>query len=126
MTDLIRVLLVDDSATVVALFRAALEMDGRFEVVGEAGDGLEAMQIAKAEKPDIVLLVLTLPGIDGYDVIPELRDLSPDSRILVLSSRDVDEEALRAQGAHGHMSKDAPLDEAVERLVELCAGGASD
>ena len=62
------------------------EQDGRLEVVGEADDGMAGMKLALAENPDVVILDLEMPLVSGFEMIPELRDLLPDVKIVVFSS----------------------------------------
>lgn len=81
----IRVLIVDDVAELRAVFRIMLEADGRFEVVGEAADGHEAIELAGRLRPDVVTLDLAMPGLDGLRAIPMLHEAAPGLRILVLS-----------------------------------------
>lgn len=83
---LIRVLLADDVPDIRALLRLAIERDGRFEIVGEAADGLQAVALAQEMAPDLVVLDLAMPNMDGLQAIPEVRrHIGPDGRIVVLS-----------------------------------------
>lgn len=81
----IRTLVVDDVPELRAMFSMMLETDDRFEVVGEAGDGLEAIEKAGALRPDLVLLDIAMPRLDGLQAIPRIHAASPGLRILVLS-----------------------------------------
>ena len=81
----IRVLVVDDVADLRGLFKLLLETDGRFEVVGEAGDGEEAIEQAARLTPDVVVLDVAMPRMDGISAIPLIHQASPGVRILVLS-----------------------------------------
>jgi two-component system, chemotaxis family, chemotaxis protein CheY len=81
----IRVLIVDDVPELRSVFRIMLESDGRFEVVGEASDGHEAIERAGQLHPDVVTLDIAMPGLDGLRAIPLLHEASPGLRILVLS-----------------------------------------
>lgn len=83
---MIRVVLADDVPDIRALMRLAIERDGRFEIVGEAADGLEAVELARGHAPDLVILDLAMPKMDGLEAIPEVRrSIGPDGRIVVLS-----------------------------------------
>lgn len=83
---LIRVLLADDVADIRALLRLAIERDDRFEIVGEAADGVEAIEQAARLTPDLVVLDLAMPRLDGLQAIPEIRNhIGPEGRIVVLS-----------------------------------------
>ena len=104
----IRVLLVDDHVIVREGLRQVLhEVDG-FEIVGEAADGAEALAIAERERPDVVLLDITMPGESGLVVARRLRHQVPESRVLILSVHDDTEYVLESvrSGAHGYLRKD--------------------
>ena len=81
----IRVLVVDDVPDLRRIFRLVLENDGRFEVVGEAGDGEVAVQMATELRPDVIVLDVAMPKLDGIHAIPLLHKAAPGVRILVLS-----------------------------------------
>ena len=104
----IRVLIVDDHGIVREGLRQVLLADSDFAVVGEAADGVEALDIAVRERPDVILLDITMPGDSGLVVAQRLRQLVPESRVLILSVHDDAEyvlESVRA-GAHGYLRKD--------------------
>lgn len=104
----IRVLLVDDHGIVREGLRQVLLADGDFDVVGEAANGVQALDIAARVRPDVVLLDLTMPGDSGLVVAQKLRQEVPNSRVLILSVHDDAEyvlESVRA-GAHGYLRKD--------------------
>ncbi len=123
---MIRVLLADDQALVRAGFRALLDAQDGMEVVGEAGDGEEAVRLAKALLPHVVLMDIRMPGLDG---LAATRTIGADVelasvRIVILSTFDLDEyvfEALRA-GASGFLVKDTEPTELV-RAVRAVVGG---
>lgn len=103
----LRVLVVDDTPDIRLLLRLALERDTRFEVIAEAGDGLEAIEAAARLQPDLVLLDLAMPVMDGLEALPGIRSGSPDSTIVVLSgfdAREMRSEALRL-GATSYLEK---------------------
>lgn len=83
-----RVVIADDSDDVRMLLRAQLEMDGRFTVVGEANDGSVAVEIAQEQQPDLIVLDLAMPRVDGLTALPLLREAAPKARIVVLSGFD--------------------------------------
>jgi len=119
---LIRVVIADDSAGLRLLLRSTLLGDGGFEVVGEAGDGAEAVRVVVCERPDIVLLDLAMPIMDGMETIPVISRLAPETRIAVLSSFDAahsERQALKC-GADVYMSKSASGEEVVTALRRLC------
>ena len=81
----IRVLLVDDVSDLRMLFRTALERHETIEVVGEASDGIDAIEKAEQLRPDVIILDLAMPRLDGLRAIPRLHAASPGTRIMVLS-----------------------------------------
>src|SRR5271170_7411721 len=85
MAEKITVLLVDDHALVRRGFRRILEDDARIKVVGEAGDGREAIQLARELKPKVVLMDLAMPGMNGLDATRKILTTSPESSVLMLS-----------------------------------------
>lgn len=118
----IQVLLADDHALVRAGIRALLERIDRVEVVGEAGDGLQALELIKQLAPDIVLLDLTMPGLSGFEVLKETSEKFPDVNMIVLSVHDSEEYAYHAlrSGAVGYLPKSAAsteLEVAIERVA---------
>ena len=119
----IRVVLVDDTAEIRRMLRMTLEIDGRFVVVDEAGDGAAAVRIANEKQPDAVVLDLAMPVMDGLQAIPEIRKGAPEAKILVLSgfdARQMSSEAL-SRGAHGYVEKGGDLNDLASTLVSLCA-----
>jgi DNA-binding NarL/FixJ family response regulator len=122
----IRVLLVDDEPMVCAYLGAILSAAGDIEVVGEARDGAEAVETAMRRRPDVVLLDLRMPGVDGLTVIPELTSLVTPPKVVVLTTFDLDDYVLRAlrSGAVGFLLKaTAPQD--LVHLVRAAATGSS-
>ena len=120
----LRVLVVDDAADLRALLRATLELDGGFEVVGEAADGDEAIEVAGRVQPHVVVLDLVMPGADGLPAIPQLRQVAPDARIVVLSgfeAADHDAEARRL-GADLYLEKGRAVIELATVLTEVVSG----
>jgi DNA-binding NarL/FixJ family response regulator len=125
---MIRVLLADDQALVRAGFRALLDAQDDIEVVGEAADGEEAVQLARTLKPDIVLMDIRMPGMDGLQatravVADEVLD---DVRVVILTTFDLDEyvfEALRV-GASGFLVKSTEPAELVHAVRVVTAGDA--
>ncbi|MEO7965036.1 MAG: response regulator transcription factor [Gemmatimonadaceae bacterium] len=108
MTAPIRVVLVDDHDIVREGVRQVLQSDGGFDVVGEASDSVRALEVALRERPDVVLLDITLPGESGLVVLQRLRLQLPDTRVLVLSVHDDAEYVMESvrSGAHGYLRKD--------------------
>jgi DNA-binding NarL/FixJ family response regulator len=119
----IKVLIADDQALVRTGFRKILESEPDLEVVGEAGDGGEAVEAALLLRPDVVLMDIRMPRLDGLEAT---RRLAGKTRVLVLTTFDLNEyvyEALRA-GASGFLLKDAPADQLVTAIRVVAAGEA--
>jgi DNA-binding NarL/FixJ family response regulator len=122
----IRVLLADDQALVRAGFRMILEAQGDLEVVGEAGDGEQAVARAAATRPDVVLMDIRMPRLDGIAATARVLAADPSVRVLVLTTFDLDEyvyDALRA-GASGFLLKDVGRDDLVAAVRVVAAGDA--
>ena len=118
----IQVLVADDHALVRAGIRALLERIDRVHVVGEAGDGLQALELIKELGPDVVLLDLTMPGLSGFEVLKETTERFPEVNMIVLSVHDTAEYAIHAlrSGASGYLPKSAAsveLEVAIQRVM---------
>jgi DNA-binding NarL/FixJ family response regulator len=120
----VRLLIVDDHPVVRDGLSGMFARDPAFEVVGEAGDGLEAVRLARALQPDVILMDLRMPGMDGVAAITELARLQVAARVLVLTTYDTDGYVLSAieAGATGYLLKDVPRDE-LRRAVQAAADG---
>jgi DNA-binding NarL/FixJ family response regulator len=120
----VSVLVVDDHAIVrdglVGMFRA----DERFAVAGEAADGAEAVRLVLARKPDVVLMDLRMPGLDGVGAIKALADAGSTARVLVLTTFDTDSDVLPAieAGATGYLLKDVPREELFRAVLAAARG----
>lgn len=117
----IRVLVVDDVAELRGLFRMVLEADGRFEIVGEAGDGEEAIAKAHELRPDVIVLDIAMPRMNGIHAIPLLHQAAPGIRILVLSGFETDSIARQAidSCATAFLSKGVAAKKIVSTLHEV-------
>jgi DNA-binding NarL/FixJ family response regulator len=106
----IRVLIADDHPVVRDGLRGMLASEADFEVVGEATSGAEAVALTERERPDVVLMDLQMPGVDGATATAEIAARFPETRVLVLTTYDTDADILRAveAGATGYLLKDAP------------------
>jgi DNA-binding NarL/FixJ family response regulator len=124
MSDPIRVLIVDDHPVVRDGLRGIFESTAEFEVAGEAGNGAEAVTRARALQPDVVLMDLRMPDVDGVTAIKRLAELGLDTRVLVLTTYDTDSDVVPAieAGATGYLLKDAPRSELL-RAVRAAARG---
>ncbi|MGW3078013.1 MULTISPECIES: response regulator transcription factor [unclassified Kitasatospora] len=124
----IRVLLADDQALLRGAFRLLIDAEEDMEVVGEAADGREAVALARATKPDIVLMDIRMPGVDGLGATAEIcgdEELS-GTRVLILTTFEIDEyvaQALRA-GAGGFLGKGADPKELLAAVRTVAAGEA--
>lgn len=107
MTEPVRILLVDDHADVRRLFRIALERESDLSIVGEAEDGLTGVDAARALQPDLVLLDLSMPNLDGLEAMRLIRRASPKSHVVVLSGfkRERLEDIVVRLGATGYIEK---------------------
>lgn len=122
--NLIRVLIIDDHTLFRSGIKLLLQRQEGFEVVGEAGDGLEGAKRAKQLKPDVVLLDLRMPGTSGLEAIPLLREEAPQAQIIMLTvSEDAEDllEALRA-GARGYLLKNIETDFLLDSIRRAASG----
>src|SRR6202789_1600263 len=124
MSDPIRLLIVDDHPVVRDGLRGIFESTAEFEVAGEAANGAEAVTGARALRPDVVLMDLRMPDVDGVPAIKRLAELGLDTRVLVLTTYDTDSDVVPAieAGATGYLLKDATRSELL-RAVRAPARG---
>lgn len=123
---MIRILIADDQALLRGSFRVLLETEPELSVVGEAGTGAEAIKLAIAERPDLVLMDVRMPEVDGIEATRRLAAEAPEVRVLMLTTFDLDEyvyAALRA-GASGFLLKDVPPNELLSAVRVVAAGDA--
>ena len=123
---MIRVLLVDDQALLRTGFRLVLEAIDDIDVIGEAGDGTAAEQMARALEPDVILMDMRMPGRNGIDATRAITEALPDTKVLILTTFDLDEYAfagLRA-GASGFLLKDTKPADLVEAIRLVASGDA--
>jgi NarL family two-component system response regulator LiaR len=122
----IRVLVVDDHAVVREGLRAFLELQKGIEVAGEAGDGQEAIEAAARLRPDVILMDLVMPGVDGVAAMRSLRESVPDARVIVLTSFLDDDKLMPAlrSGAAGYLLKNAQPQELARAVRAAHAGEA--
>jgi DNA-binding NarL/FixJ family response regulator len=123
---MIRVLIADDQTLVRTGFRVILDAEPDLEVVGEAADGRETVELMQAQRPEVVLMDIRMPNLDGIEATRRLTALPHPPRVLMLTTFDLDEyvyEALRA-GASGFLLKDAGADELLHAVRVVAAGEA--
>jgi len=114
----VRAVVIDDSTDIRELLVIVLTRSG-MQVVGQAGDGKAGVEVVRAERPDVVLLDLAMPVMDGVEALPIIRELVPDARIIVLSAfaGAVSEQVLE-WGADGYLLKGTPLSEITAYLED--------
>jgi DNA-binding NarL/FixJ family response regulator len=125
---MIRVLLVDDQALVRGGFKALLDSDPEVEVIGEAANGAEAVALARRDRPDVILMDVRMPEMDGLEATRQILGGNPpvDTKVLVLTTFDLDEyvyEGLRA-GASGFVLKDIEPSELIQAVHVIARGEA--
>jgi DNA-binding NarL/FixJ family response regulator len=122
----IRVLLVDDQALLRMGFRLILETEPDIEVAGEAADGTAGVAMAAALHPDVVLMDVRMPGMDGIDATAAITAAGQDSKVIILTTFDLDEyvfAGLKA-GASGFLLKDAPPADLITAIRSVASGDA--
>jgi DNA-binding NarL/FixJ family response regulator len=124
MADVIRVLLVDDDALVRAGLSMMLDGVGGITVVAEAGDGREALTAVDAHSPDVVLMDVQMPHVNGLTATRRLRELPNPPEVIMLTTFDTDENILHAlrAGAGGYLLKDTPPARIAEAVAKVAAG----
>ena len=122
----IRILLADDHPVVRDGLAAMLATQPDFEVVGEAGNGAEAVAEAARLRPDVVLMDLEMPTLDGIEAIRQMRAVDPGAQVVVLTAFDTDERIVGAiqAGAQGYLLKGAPRAEIFDAIRTVSSGGA--
>ena len=120
----IRILVVDDHPVLRDGLVAILSTQAGFEVVGEAETGREAVLLAAELQPDIVMMDLEMPGMDGVEALKQMRDRDPDVHVIVFTAYDTDDRIVAAlqAGAQGYLLKGAPRDQVFEAIRVVNAG----
>jgi DNA-binding NarL/FixJ family response regulator len=123
----IRVLIVDDQELLRVGFRLLLDAEDDLEVVAEAADGIAAIEAVREHAPDVVLMDVRMPGLDGIEATRRIVGERPETRVLVLTTFDLDEYAFGAiqAGASGFLLKDAPPAQVAQSIRAVHAGEAS-
>ncbi len=122
-----RILLVDDHALFREGLRAILDAQPDLEVVGEAADGLEAVVKARELQPDLVLMDIRMPGMDGLEALLRIKRASPETKVVMLTVQSDEEQLLQAikYGAQGYLLKDLPSQKVLEMLRAALRGEAA-
>ncbi len=122
----VRIIVADDHPLTRDALASLLGRNG-FDVVGEAADGAEAIELASSTEPDLVLLDLSMPGMDGLTALPRLRAAAPDCEVVVLTASGTEDNLLAAirAGAAGYLLKSEPPDRIVSFLRGVAGGEAA-
>jgi DNA-binding NarL/FixJ family response regulator len=126
MKEMIRLLIVDDQRLMRDGLRILLELESDFEVAGEAEDGAKALECYQQLAPDVVLMDIRMPVMDGVEATRRLRELDPNAKVIILTTFDDNEyifEGLRA-GALGYLLKDVSGEELADAIRKVAAGGS--
>ena len=120
----ITVVVADDTSDIRELIKLTLDLEGGFDVVAEAEDGVEAVQMVENHRPDVILLDLSMPLMDGFEAIPVIKERCPQTKILVFSG--LDESSMRSEaletGADGFVPKGTDSDLLVASVRALLQG----
>jgi two-component system, NarL family, response regulator LiaR len=124
MMDKIRILLAEDHKVVREGTRRLLESQSDFEVVGEASDGIEAVELAKKHKPQIIIMDVSMPRLNGIEATKQIKAVYPNMAILVLTGYDDDEYvfALLEAGAAGYLLKESSGEELIDAIRQVMTG----
>ena len=117
-----RILLADDHPSFRHMLRVYLELNPNWEVCGEAADGLEAVLRTTELHPDIVLMDLNMPNLNGLEATRRIRSLSPSTRILILTFHELSslQEIAQSSGARGYVLKSEPFDVLTTAIEKVC------
>lgn len=115
----ITVVIVDDNEGTRSLLRALAQRDDRLVIVGEAGNGLEAVTAVREHRPDAIILDIMMPVVTGLDAIPDIIEIAPETRIIGYSAYEGHREEALSLGAHGWVTKGRPWDQLVETILDL-------
>ena len=120
----IRVMLADDHPIMRDGLRDTLEGEGDFEVVGLAGDGVEAVKMAQSVVPEVIVMDVMMPNMDGVDACREIMEMLPDTWVLILTASTTEDAVVDAiaAGATGYLQKDSGPEELAEAIREVAQG----
>ena len=121
LTQTIRVLIADDHRLFAQALEAILDTDDRIQVAGHARDGREAAELARSLKPDVILMDIAMPVMDGFQATSQILKDAPGTRVLVLtgSNARTDVDRARKSGAAGYVTKDRIAAELIDAIVEV-------
>ena len=122
-SDQVRVLIADDQRLFAEALEAILSTDGRIKVVGRAADGGGAVDLAREHQPDVVLMDIAMPVLDGFAATEQIRAQVPDARVIILSGSDATQDISRARsvGAVGYVTKDQIAGDLVQAILDAAA-----
>jgi two-component system nitrate/nitrite response regulator NarL len=117
----IRVLIADDHSLFATALQAILSTDSRFQTIGLAKDGLQAVELAASLKPDVVLMDISMPVLDGFAATKRIRKRVPETSVLMLtgSNSRADVNRARASGAAGYITKDRIASDLIDAILEV-------
>jgi DNA-binding NarL/FixJ family response regulator len=123
MADRVRVVIADDQQLFAEALEAILATDGRIDVVGRAGDGRTAVELAVQQAPDVVLMDIAMPVMDGIDATRRIRAELPETRVIVLtgSAATQDVDRARTAGATGYVTKDQIAGDLVRAILDAAS-----
>jgi two-component system NarL family response regulator len=123
MPEPVRVLIADDHRLFAEALEAILQMDDRIEVVGHARDGREAVEFWEQHRPDLTLMDISMPVMDGLDAVREIRALDPKACILMLTGSNARDDVDRAReaGVAGYVTKDRIAAELIDAILEVAS-----
>jgi DNA-binding NarL/FixJ family response regulator len=122
-TDQVRVLIADDQRLFAEALEAILSTDGRIKVVGRAADGGGAVDLAREHQPDVVLMDIAMPVLDGFAATAQIREDVPSARVIILSGSDATQDISRARavGAAGYVTKDQIAGDLLQAILDTAA-----
>ena len=124
-TAVVTAVIVDDTPDIRMLTRMALEMDGGIRVVAEAENGQEGIDVVASYQPDVVILDMAMPVMDGLEALPHIKRVSPGTRVLVVSGFDTGtmSDSVAEAGADGYLQKGVPPATLLERVLQVTRPG---
>jgi DNA-binding NarL/FixJ family response regulator len=122
-SDHVRVLIADDQRLFAEALEAILSTDARIQVVGRAADGGGAVELAREHHPDVVLMDIAMPVLDGFAATEQIREQVPEARVIILSGSDATQDISRARavGAAGYVTKDQIAGDLLRAILETAA-----